>query len=77
MGGIFVTDFEKIEILAEAMDVDVEDLNETDDLTQKTEWDSLAVLSFMANVAAKCGKKLKPQEVQDVVTVRDALNLIP
>lgn len=72
-----MTDVEKLEILAEAMELDAEELNETDDLTQKTEWDSLAVLSFMANVSAKCGKKLKPQEVQGVVTVRDALNLIP
>lgn len=67
---------EKLELLAEAMDVDADDLKEDDDLTKKPEWDSLATLSFMAIVSAKFDKKLKPSDVQAVVTVRDALNLM-
>ncbi len=71
-----MTENEKLKILAEAMDIEVEELSEDDNLTQNPAWDSLSVLSFMASVGAKFGKKLKPAEVQAVVTVRDALNLM-
>lgn len=71
-----MTDAEKIELLAEAMDVLPEDLHEEDNLTQNVAWDSLSMLSFMASVASTCGKRLKPAEVQAIVTVRDALDLM-
>ena len=72
-----MTDKEKLELLAEAMDVPVEELNEDDTLTGNIAWDSLSMLAFMANVSSKCGKKLPPNVVMNAVTVRDALNLIP
>lgn len=72
-----MTDNEKLELLAEAMDVPVEELHEKDVLTDNIAWDSLSMLAFMASVSSKCGKKILPGVVMDVVTVRDALNLIP
>lgn len=72
-----MTDKEKLELLAEAMDVPVEELNETDELKGNIAWDSLSMLAFMASVSSKCGKKIHPSVVLDAVTVRDALNLIP
>ena len=71
-----MTNEEKIEILAEAMDIDSNDLHENDNLKKNDAWDSLSMLSFMAIVASKCDKKIKPQEVQSIVTVQDALNLM-
>ena len=71
-----MTTEEKIEILAEAMDVEVNELNLEDNLTQNPAWDSLSVLSFIVSVTKKFGKKLKPKDIQAIVTVRDALNLM-
>ncbi len=71
-----MTNEEKIEILAEAMDIEPEELHEEDNLKKNDAWDSLSMLSFMAIVASKSGKKIKPQEVQSIVTVQDALNLM-
>ena len=34
------------------------------------------MLSFMSAVASRCGKKITPKEVQKIVTIRDALNLL-
>ena len=71
-----MTNEEKIEILAEAMDVDPEDLHVEDELKNNDAWDSLSMLSLMAIVAQKCSKKISPQEIQGIVTVQDALNVI-
>lgn len=71
-----MTEAEKLELLAEAMDVDVNELNKDDKLTTNEAWDSLSMLAFMASISSKCKKKVTPNEVMAVVTVRDALNLI-
>ena len=71
-----MTEEEKLELLAEAMDVDVAELHADDKLTTNEAWDSLSMLAFMASISSKCKKKVTPNEVMEVVTVRDALNLI-
>ncbi len=71
-----MTDAKKLELLAEAMDVGVDELHEDDKLTTNEAWDSLSMLAFMASVSSKCKKKIPPNDVMAVVTVRDALNLI-
>ena len=71
-----MTDAEKLELLAEAMDVDAAELNEEDKLTTNEAWDSLSMLAFMSSVSSKLKKRIKPNDLMEVVTVRDALNLI-
>ena len=71
-----MTDEEKLEMLAEAMDVDSGDLSMEDKLADNEAWDSLSMLAFMASVSSKCKKKITPGELSAAVTVRDALNLI-
>lgn len=67
---------EKLEMLAEAMDVDAAELNEDDKLADNEAWDSLSMLAFMASVSSKLKKKITPGELSAAVTVRDALALI-
>ena len=71
-----MTDEEKLELLAEAMDVEIDELNADDKLADNEAWDSLSMLAFMASVSSKCKKKLTPGELSRAVTVRDALALI-
>ena len=71
-----MTEEEKLELLAEAMDVDVAELHADDKLTTNEAWDSLSMLAFMASVSSKLKKKITPGELSAAVTVRDALALI-
>lgn len=67
---------EKINILAEAMDVIPEELNENDDLTCNENWDSLSKLAFLSLLRSKCKKNVTPMELSAVVKVSDALKLM-
>lgn|GEM_PF-3238020 len=66
----------KLELLAEAMDVDAESLHMEDLLSGFSEWDSLATLSYMSLLMAKCKKRVTPQDVRKLITVGDALALM-
>lgn len=67
---------EKINLLAEAMDVLPEELHEDDDLTTNENWDSLSKLTFLSLLQSKCSKSIPPKDMSAVVKVSDALKLI-
>lgn len=71
-----MTDTEKLKNLAEAMDVPVEEIHETDELTENLAWDSIATLSFMTVLASEFGRKITQNELKNITTVRDALDLM-
>lgn len=68
-----MTKEDKLGILAEAMDIDVDELKEDVALSSFDEWDSLAALSFMSLLYNKLQKKITPAEVKDLETVADAI----
>ncbi|SHK87787.1 hypothetical protein SAMN05216582_1228 [Selenomonas ruminantium] len=67
---------EKINLLAEAMDVLPEELHEDDDLTTNENWDSLSKLAFLSLLQSKCSKRITPKDMSAVVKVSDALKLM-
>lgn len=67
---------DKINLLAEAMDVLPEELNEEDVLAENENWDSLSKLALLSLIQSKCKKTITPQELVSLVKVRDVLNLM-
>ena len=63
----------KIELLAEILDVEPEEIKEDMDLTEVGDWDSLAILSFIAMMDEEFGKEISGTTVKSFVKVSDAL----
>lgn len=66
----------KIELLAEILDVEPEEVKEDMELTEAGEWDSMAILSFIAMMDEEFGKEINGKTVKDLVKVSDALALM-
>ena len=71
-----MTDEKKIELLADILDVDAEELTPETRLVDMSEWDSIAALSFIAMMDEEFGKEFKGADVKKIVTVQDALNVM-
>lgn len=65
---------EKLEKIAEIMDLEVEDLKEDALLDDYEEWDSVAVLSFIALMDEEFGKAVKGAEIKEYVTIKDVMD---
>ncbi len=70
-----MTNEKKMELLAEILDVDVEEVIPEKRLDEFT-WDSIAILSFMAMMDEEFGKEVKGSEVKKLVTVQDAFDMM-
>lgn len=71
-----MTEEKKIELLADILDVDAEELTPKTRLADMSEWDSIAALSFIAMMDEEFGKEFKGADVKKIVTVQDALNVM-
>lgn len=69
-----MSDQEKLEKIAEIMDLEVEDLKEDALLSDYEEWDSVAVLSFIALMDEEFGKAVKGAEIKEFVTIKDVMD---
>lgn len=69
-----MSDQEKLEKIAEIMDLEVEDLKEEALLSDYEEWDSVAVLSFIALMDEEFGKAVKGAEIKEFVTIKDVMD---
>lgn len=67
---------EKIAKLEEIMELDEGELKVTDKLEDYDEWDSIAVLSFIAMMDSDFHKTVKGAEVKAFETVQDAVNMM-
>ena len=65
---------EKLEKLAEIMDLEVEEIKEDAILADIDEWDSVAALSFIALMDEEFGKAVKGAEIRQFVTIKDVLD---
>lgn len=70
-----MTEEKKLELLAEILDCDVEELSPEMELSS-FEWDSVAVLSFIAMMDEEFGKAVKGAEIKKLVTIQDALDIM-
>ena len=70
-----MTDEKKIELLAEILDMEADELT-PDTKLEDIDWDSIASLSFIAMMDEEFGKEIKGAEIRKFVTVQDALNVM-
>lgn len=64
---------EKLAKMEEIMELDEGVLKETDVLEDFDEWDSIAMLSFIAMMDSDFNETVSGEEVRSFVTVQDAL----
>ena len=65
---------EKLELLADTLDCDVEDLNVEKELTDLENWNSMTMLSLIVMLDDECGKTLTRDELDKFKTIQDILN---
>lgn len=66
---------EKMGLIAEIVDCDVDELAPETELST-LEWDSVAILSFIAMMDEEFGKEMKGATIKQFVTVQDALDVM-
>ncbi len=64
----------KMELLAEILDLEIEELDPNKELREYDEWDSVAILSYIAMMDEEFGKEIKGSVIKSFVTVQDALD---
>lgn len=67
---------EKMELLAETLDVDTEDISTETVLSDMPEWDSMTKLSLIVMFDDEFGKKITSNDIKKFVTVQDILNVM-
>lgn len=68
-----MTEQEKIALMEEIMDLDEGTLTLDSVLDEIDEWDSVAILSFIAAMDEHFDKVIKGSEIKSFVTVKDAI----
>ncbi|MBQ8147381.1 MAG: acyl carrier protein [Lachnospiraceae bacterium] len=71
-----MTNQEKLEHIAEILDLEVEEINEDTVLSEYEEWDSVAILSFIALMDEEFGKAVKGAEIRALETVKDLMDMM-
>lgn len=66
----------KLELLADILDMDAEELSPETEFAALDCWDSVAALSFIAMMDEEFGKEIKGAEIKRFVTIQDALNVM-
>ncbi len=67
---------EKLELLADMLEVEAEDLSAEMQLEDIDEWDSFARLSFMSLVDENFGKLITSADIKGLKTVADLLAIM-
>ena len=70
-----MTDERKIELIAEILDVDTDEISPEMAL-DSFDWDSVAALSFIAMMDEEFNKAVKGADIKKLVTIQDALDLM-
>lgn len=66
----------KLELLADILDMEVDELSPETEFSTLESWDSVAALSFIAMMDEEFGKEIKGADIKRFVTVQDALNVM-
>lgn len=68
-----MTDKEKIELLEEILDLEEGTLHPGDELNALDDWDSLAILSYVAMIDSDFHRTIDGEVVKKFTTIRDAM----
>lgn len=66
----------KIELIAEVLDIEPDEIHEDMNLKDMDEWDSLAILSFIVMMGDEFNKTVTGEDVKKLITVADALAMM-
>ena len=67
---------EKMNLMAEVLDMDVSEISPTTKLGDLDAWDSVAALAFIAMMDEHFKKTIKGAELRTFETIQDALNVM-
>ena len=67
---------EKITLIAETLDTYQDNIKPDAELKSIEEWDSMGVISTIAMLDRKFGKILSAEQIEELKTVQDILNLM-
>lgn len=67
---------EKIEIIADILEVELEDVTETRLLEEFDAWDSVAVLGVISAVSEETGRYLHADEIRQLKTIGDLFDIL-
>ncbi len=65
----------KLELIADILDIDAKELTPETEFAS-LDWDSVAILSFIAMMDEEFGKEIKGAQIKKFVTIQDALNIM-
>lgn len=71
-----MTTAEKMELLAETLEVEVDEISEDTVLADMDNWDSMTKLSLIVMFDDECDKKITSEDIKKMVTVKDILDLM-
>ena len=71
-----MTNEKKLELIAEILDVEKETLTPKTNLSDLEEWDSIALISFMAMMDDEFDKIVKGADVKAQKTIKDLMDLM-
>ena len=67
---------EKMSVFADVLDMEQSDFSSDTVLAELDNWDSVAMLAFMAMMDERFGKTVKGSDIRDFKTVQDAINFM-
>ncbi len=67
---------ERIEIIADILEEDIDSILEDKELTEYENWDSVAILSVISVVNENTGKFLHASDIEKLVTVADLMKVL-
>ena len=71
-----MTTDKKMELIADILDMDADELTPETTFASLDDWDSVAALSFIAMMDEEFGKEVKGATIKQFVTIQDALNIM-
>lgn len=71
-----MNDAEKIELIAEALDLEAEEISAETVLADLEEWNSMNKLSIIVMIDDECGKKVTSDDIKSFATVQDIINFM-
>ena len=66
----------KMELIAEILDMDVNEISPETEFTDLDTWDSVAALTFIAMMDEEFGKEIKGATIKSFKTIQDALDIM-
>lgn len=69
-----MTDEKKMELIADMLELEVDDFTPESILDDIEEWDSLAAISYIVMMNDEFGKKATPEQIREFRTVQDILD---